>query len=178
MINYILSKSNIMINYVGFTIVWFSCVYSGAKGDPIIALIPTFIFLFLHFLIVTDHLKEEIQLIFISIIFGILVDSSFSIFGIVQYNGTLDFAPNLAPLWIICMWAGFTAQINHAMQFLIGRYYLIGFYGLLAPLAYLAGEGIGAAQVTDSYLAYGVISVAWSVSLLSLFKISEYLMSK
>jgi len=65
MINYILSKSNIMINYVGFTIVWFSCVYSGAKGDPIIALIPTFIFLFLHFLIVTDHLKEEIQLIFI-----------------------------------------------------------------------------------------------------------------
>ena len=61
MINYILSKSNIMINYVGFTIVWFSCVYSGAKGDPIIALIPTFIFLFLHFLIVTDHLKEEIQ---------------------------------------------------------------------------------------------------------------------
>mgnify|MGYP003309262001 FL=1 len=99
-------------------------------------------------------------------------------FGIVQYNGTLDFAPNLAPLWIICMWAGFTAQINHAMQFLIGRYYLIGFYGLLAPLAYLAGEGIGAAQVTDSYLAYGVISVAWSVSLLSLFKISEYLMSK
>ena len=76
------------------------------------------------------------------------------------------------------MWAGFTAQINHAMQFLIGRYYLIGFYGLLAPLAYLAGEGIGAAQVTDSFLAYGVISVAWSVSLLSLFKISEYLMSK
>ena len=51
MINYILSKSNIMINYIGFTIVWFSCVYSGAKGDPIIALIPTFIFLFLHFLI-------------------------------------------------------------------------------------------------------------------------------
>ena len=41
MINYILSKSNIMINYVGFTIVWFSCVYSGAKGDPIIAIIPT-----------------------------------------------------------------------------------------------------------------------------------------
>ena len=96
----------------------------------------------------------------------------------VNISQELDFAPNLAPLWIICMWAGFTAQINHAMQFLIGRYYLIGFYGLLAPLAYLAGEGIGAAQVTDSYLAYGVISVAWSVSLLSLFKISEYLMSK
>ena len=73
MIKYILSKSNIMINYVGFTIVWFSCVYSGAKGDPIIALIPTFIFLFLHFLIVTDHLKEEIQLIVISIGVGVII---------------------------------------------------------------------------------------------------------
>jgi hypothetical protein len=72
MINYILSKINILINYVGFTIVWFSCVYSGAQGDPIIALIPTFIFLFLHFLIVTDHFKEEIQLIVISIIFGLI----------------------------------------------------------------------------------------------------------
>ena len=76
------------------------------------------------------------------------------------------------------MWAGFTAQINHAMQFLIGRYYLICFYGLLAPLAYLAGEGIGAAQVTNTYLAYGVISFVWAISLISLFKISEYLMSK
>ena len=77
MIKKILSHSNIMINYVGFTIVWFSCVYSGAKGDPLIALIPTFIFLFLHFLIVTDHLKEEIQLILIAILFGVIVDSSF-----------------------------------------------------------------------------------------------------
>ena len=178
MINFILSKSNIIINYVGFTIVWFSCVYSGADGDPLIALIPTFIFLCLHFLIVTDHLKEEIQLILISIFFGLFVDSCFSLLGIVDYNGTLEFAPNLAPLWIICMWAGFTAQINHAMQFLIGRYFLIAFYGLLAPLAYIAGESIGAAQVSDSYFAYFTISFSWAISLLSLFKISEYLMSK
>ena len=178
MIKYILSKSNIMINYVGFTIVWFSCVYSGAKGDPLIALIPTLIFLFLHFIIVTDHLREEIQLIFISIILGMLVDSSFSLLGVVKYNGTLEFAPNLAPLWIICMWAGFTAQINHVMKFLVGRYGLICLYGLLAPLAYLAGEGIGAAIVTDTYFSYGFISISWAISLLLLFKISEYLMSK
>ena len=153
MINYILSKSNILINYVGFTIVWFSCVYSGAQGNPIIAIIPTFIFLLLHFSIVTDHLKQEIQLIIISIILGLVVDSTFSLLGFVQYNGTLDFAPNLAPLWIICMWAGFTAQINHVMKFLIGKYTLICFYGLLAPLAYIAGEGIGAAIVEDTYLS-------------------------
>ena len=167
-----------MINYVGFTIVWFSCVYSGANGDPLIALIPTFIFLFLHFLIVTDHLKEEIQLILIAIFFGIVVDSSFSLLGVVKYNGNIEAFPNLAPIWILCMWAGFTAQINHAMKFLIGRYFIIGFYGLLAPLAYLAGEKINAAILDQSIFSILFISISWSVSLILLFKISERLMSK
>ena len=178
MIKKILPHSNIMINYVGFTIVWFSCVYSGANGDPLIALIPTFIFLFLHFLIVTDHLKEEIQLILIAIFFGIVVDSSFSLLGVVKYNGNIEAFPNLAPIWILCMWAGFTAQINHAMKFLIGRYFIIGFYGLLAPLAYLAGEKINAAIVDQSIFSILIISISWSVSLILLFKISERLMSK
>ncbi len=178
MIKKILSHSNIMINYVGFTIVWFSCVYSGANGDPLIALIPTFIFLFLHFLIVTDHLKEEIKLILIAIFFGIVVDSSFSLLGVVKYNGNIEAFPNLAPIWILCMWAGFTAQINHAMKFLIGRYFIIGFYGLLAPLAYLAGEKINAAIVDQSIFSILFISISWSVSLILLFKISERLMSK
>ena len=178
MIKKILSHSNIMINYVGFTIVWFSCVYSGANGDPLIALIPTFIFLFLHFRIVTDHLKEEIQLILIAIFFGIVVDSSFSLLGVVKYNGNIEVFPNLAPIWILCMWAGFTAQINHAMKFLIGRYFIIGFYGLLAPLAYLAGEKINAATVDQGIFSILIISISWSVSLILLFKISERLMSK
>ncbi len=178
MIKKILSHSNIMINYVGFTVVWFSCVYSGANGDPLIALIPTFIFLFLHFLIVTDHLKEEIKLILIAIFFGIVVDSSFSLLGVVKYNGNIEAFPNLAPIWILCMWAGFTAQINHAMKFLIGRYFIIGFYGLLAPLAYLAGEKINAAIVDQSIFSILFISISWSVSLILLFKISERLMSK
>jgi len=76
------------------------------------------------------------------------------------------------------MWAGFTAQINHAMKFLIGRYFIIGFYGLLAPLAYLAGEKINAAIVDQSIFSILIISISWSVSLILLFKISERLMSK
>ena len=42
-------------------------------------------------------------------------------------------------------------------EILIGKYTLICFYGLLAPLAYVAGEGIGAAIVEDTYLSYGFI---------------------
>ena len=178
MIKYILSHTNVAINYFGFSIVWFCCIYSGAQGEKALALIPTLIFLCLHFMIVTNHLKEEIQLILIAILMGIIVDSSFSFFGVVSYNGNITSIPHLAPIWILCMWAGFAAQINHVMNRLRGKYFLIGFYGLLAPLAYMAGETINAASITDGDINYAIISISWAISLILLFKISEYLMAK
>jgi hypothetical protein len=178
MIKYILSHTNVAINYFGFSIVWICCVYSGAQGVTALALIPTLIFLYLHFMIVADHLKEEVQLILIAILMGVIVDSSFSFFGVVSYNGNISSIPHLAPIWILCMWAGFSAQINHAMNRLRGRYLLIGFYGLLAPLAYMGGEKINAASITDGDINYAIISISWAISLVVLFKISAYLMAK
>lgn len=178
MIKYILSHTNVAINYFGFSIVWLCCVYSGAQGITALALFPTLAFLYLHFMIVTDHLKEEIQLILIAVLMGIIVDSSFSFFGVVSYNGNIASIPHLAPIWILCMWAGFSAQINHAMNRLRGKYLLIGFYGLLAPLAYMGGEKINAATISDGDINYVIISISWAVSLIVLFKISEYLMAK
>ena len=178
MIKYILSHTNVAINYFGFSIVWLCCVYSGAQGITALALLPTLVFLYLHFMIVTDHLKEEIQLILIAVLMGVIVDSSFSFFGVVSYNGNIASIPHLAPIWILCMWAGFSAQINHAMNRLRGKYLLIGFYGLLAPLAYMGGEKINAATITDGDINYAIISISWAVSLIVLFKISEYLMAK
>ncbi|MBC8226310.1 MAG: DUF2878 domain-containing protein [Candidatus Marinimicrobia bacterium] len=178
MIKYILSHTNVAINYFGFSIVWICCVYSGAQGVTALALIPTLIFLYLHFMIVADHLKEEVQLILIAILMGVIVDSSFSFFGVVSYNGNISSIPHLAPIWILCMWAGFSAQINHAMNRLRGRYLLVGFYGLLAPLAYMGGEKINAASITDGDINYAIISISWAISLVVLFKISEYLMAK
>ena len=178
MIKYILSHTNVAINYFGFSIVWLCCVYSGAQGITALALLPTLVFLYLHFMIVTDHLKEEIQLILIAVLMGVIVDSSFSFFGVVSYNGNIASIPHLAPIWILCMWAGFSAQINHAMNRLRGKYLLIGFYGLLAPLAYMGGEKINAATISDGDINYVIISISWAVSLIVLFKISEYLMAK
>ena len=178
MIKYILSHTNVAINYFGFSIVWICCIYSGAQGIMALALLPTIVFLYLHFMIVSHHLKEEMQLIFIAIVMGIVVDSSFSFFGVVSYNGKITSFPHLSPIWIICMWAGFAAQINHAMNRLRGKYLLIGFYGLLAPLAYMGAEKINAAAIADGNINYAIISISWAISLIILFKISEYLMAK
>tara|TARA_B100001996_G_scaffold367918_1_gene339986 strand:- start:545 stop:940 length:396 start_codon:yes stop_codon:yes gene_type:complete len=131
-------------------------------------------------MIVTDHVKEEIQLISIAILMGVIVDSSFSFFDVVDYtnNTTFPYPDDLAPIWILCMWAGFAAQINHVMKRLRGKYLLIGFYGLLAPFAYIGGEAIDAATISNGNINYAIISISWAISLILLFKISEYLMAK
>ena len=76
------------------------------------------------------------------------------------------------------MWAGFASQVNYAMKYLNGKYPLIGFYGLLAPLAYIGGEKINAVTIVPENSSYIIISVAWSISFLLLFKVSEYLMNE
>jgi hypothetical protein len=42
----------------------------------------------------------------------------------------------------------------------------------------MAGETINAASITDGDINYAIISISWAISLILLFKISEYLMAK
>ena len=76
------------------------------------------------------------------------------------------------------MWAGFASQVNYAMQYLRGKYLLISFYGLLAPLAYIGGEKINAVSIGTENINYAIIAITWSISFILLFKVSEYLMDK
>ena len=135
MINFIIKQRGAIINYFGFSVVWICCASTPALGKPLLAPIVTIIFLLLHFSIIAYKRDRELKLIIFSVILGIIVDSGFSIMNIVKYNGVISSIPNLAPIWILCMWAGFASQVNYAMKYLRGKYPLIAFYGLLAPLA-------------------------------------------
>ena len=102
----------------------------------------------------------------------------FAIFNIVQYNGVINQFPNLAPIWVLCLWAGFASQVNYAMRYLRGKYLLIAFYGLLAPLAYIAGEKINAVSIGTENINYAIIAITWSISFILLFRVSQYLMDE
>ena len=79
---------------------------------------------------------------------------------------------------MLCLWAGFASQVNYAMRYLRGKYLLISFYGLLAPLAYIGGEKINAVSIGTENINYAIIAITWSISFILLFKVSEYLMDK
>jgi len=178
MINFIIKHRGPIINYFGFSIVWICCASTPALQMPLLAPIATIIFLLLHFSIIAYKRDRELKLIIFSVLLGIIVDSGFAIMNVVQYNGALSVMPKFAPIWILCMWAGFASQVNYAMKYLRGKYPLIAFYGLLAPLAYMGGEKIDAVTIVPVNINYVIISIAWSISFILLFKVSEYLMEK
>lgn len=189
MIKFILEHKSAIINYFGFSIVWICCASTPSLEMPLLAPIITLIFLFFHFSIIAYKRYQELQLIIFAIFLGAIVDSGFAIFNIVQYNGVINQFPNLAPIWVLCLWAGFASQVNYAMRYLKGKYLLVAFYGLLAPLAYMAGEKINAVSIgTDISLIilkplsvninYAIIAITWSISFILLFRVSQYLMDE
>jgi hypothetical protein len=176
MIKFILEHKSAVINYFGFSIVWICCASTPSLEMPLLAPITTLIFLLFHFSIIAYKRYQELQLIIFAIFLGIIVDSGLAIFNIVQYNGAIN--QNLAPIWILCLWAGFASQVNYAMRYLRGKYLLIAFYGLLAPLAYIAGEKINAVSIGTENINYAIIAITWSISFILLFRVSQYLMDE
>jgi len=176
MIKFILEHKSAIINYFGFSIVWICCASTPSLEMPLLAPITTLIFLLFHFSIIAYKRYQELQLIIFAIFLGIIVDSGFAIFNIVQYNGAIN--QNLSPIWMLCLWAGFASQVNYAMRYLRGKYLLISFYGLLAPLAYIAGEKINAVSIGTENINYAIIAITWSISFILLFRVSQYLMDE
>ena len=179
MIDFIIKQRGPIINYFGFYVVWLCCASTPSTGKLFLAPIITMIFLLLHFVIIADKRDKEFKLIIFGVLLGIIVDSSFAMIDIVEYHGDRIFQnmpKEIAPVWILCMWAGFASQVNYAMKYLRGKYRLIAFYGLLAPLAYIGGEKIQAVTIAQGNINYVIISIVWSISFLLLFKVSEYLM--
>ncbi|GIT56740.1 MAG: hypothetical protein Ct9H300mP18_01690 [Candidatus Neomarinimicrobiota bacterium] len=179
MIKFILEHKDAVVNYFGFSIVWICCASSPSLDMPYLAPIATLIFLFFHFSIIAYKRYQELQLIIFAIFLGMVVDSGFAIYSIVEYKGkVIDQFPNLSPIWILCMWAGFASQVNYAMRYLKRKYLLISFYGLLAPLAYMGGEKIKAVEIGPENINYAIIAITWSISFVLLFRVSQYLMDE
>ena len=73
--------------------------------------------------------------------------------------------PEMAPYWMIMLWALFATTLNVSMYWVKQLYTLwISVLGaVLAPLTYYAGERLGAVAFTNPVYALGVISLGWAV---------------
>ena len=165
-------NKSIIANFVLFQLGWFACVLGGAYGYPLLGSLVALLIITYHCYRAPDIVQES-RLLLLALIIGLVFESIITSQGLAIYsNGQLfDF---IAPLWMILMWPLFATTLNLSMRWMKGLTpILVAIAGaVFAPLAYYAGNRLGAVSYDDMTVSLSVIASAWALLLPSLVVMS------
>lgn len=150
-----------IINFVLFQAAWFVCVLGASYNHTYLAFTLSLIILLLHFAIIKNRMLE-LKLIIIAGLIGLLFDGALLNFDLIIYND-----PGLpypfTPIWIVMLWMIFAMTLNHSLAWLSQKIYISILFGAMGgPLAYIAGEKLGAITLlsTNSIIT---LSIGWAL---------------
>lgn len=156
--------SRAVVNFIAFQVAWFACVLGGANDQALVGTMVVGAAIALHLTLASRPLPE-LTLILVSAVIGLVWDSAVVALGLMSYPSG-NFAPGVAPYWIVAMWALFATSLNLSMAWLKGRTWLAAIFGAAGgPLAYLAGERLGGVQMPEPVAALAVQALGWAVLL-------------
>jgi hypothetical protein len=151
-----------LLNFVFFQAGWLAVVLLGAGNFHWLGLLVVAAVVTWH-LLTSPSPQAEAQLVLIALGIGLVWENLLTLAGIVVYPfGQL--AGGFAPVWIIAMWAMLATTLNLSLRWLHGRFLLASVFGAIGgPLAFLAGERLGAVVFPDTMLAMLVLGAGWGV---------------
>lgn len=166
-----------IINVVLYQGGWFSCILGAKLGFPISGAVAALSLLVVHVLL-ADARKAEIQLILLTCLLGVVVDSLQQAAGLLTFKTDPGW-PLWLPLWLFVIWAQFASLLRFALNWLAGRYLLGALFGAFGgPLAYWGGIHLGAATFGDSpQLTLASLAVVWALVMLLLLWVRQRLRS-
>lgn len=154
----------LMLNFVAFQLGWFACVLGAANALPWLGPVVVAAVVSLH-LATARRPLPELYLVLAAMLLGLVVDSLLLATGWLNYSVGL-WLPGFAPYWIVAMWALFATTLNVSMGWMRGRPVLTVLMGAVGgPLSYLAGERLGAIELTHAVPALAALALAWAVAM-------------
>jgi hypothetical protein len=154
----------LLINFAAFQLGWFACVLGAANGLPWLGPVVVAAVVALH-LATARRALPEVYLVFAAMVLGLVQDSVLLATGWLSYSVGL-WLPGLAPYWIVSMWALFATTLNVSMSWMRGRPVLTVLMGAVGgPLSYLAGEKLGAIELTQPVQALAALALAWAIAM-------------
>jgi Protein of unknown function (DUF2878) len=154
---------SLLLNVAQFQIGWFACVLGAAHDRALLGSGVALLLTAIH-LAHSAQRKSELSLIALAALIGIGADTLLAWRGQVSFSSAAPFA-GVAPHWMAALWMMFATTLHHSLAWLKERLALAAALGALAgPLAYYAGERLGAIEATQPY-AYVGIAVEWALAL-------------
>jgi len=154
--------ARIAVNVLAYQCAWLACVFGAAQGQPELGLAVAAAAVALHLHAASDA-RRELMLIGVAALIGAAFESLLTLTGWVCSRDAWLVGGHLPPMMVL-LWGVFATQLNVALRAVRGRY-VVGaiIAGLGAPLAYQAGERIGALDWVSALPALLLISLGWTV---------------
>jgi hypothetical protein len=152
---------SIIFNLIAFKIGWVSAVFGATKGLPWLG--PLWILMWaISFLVWKRKLKTGWVLLVGAAIIGYILDSVMVLLNFIEFPPEVRFgAPS--PFWMVAMWVNFAATLRYSLGWMRDRFILGAIIGLvLGPLAYIAGSGLGAIEITSGIFP---IAIEWLIGI-------------
>jgi len=161
------------LNFILFQAVWFSCVLGAVYGRAWIG-IAAAIFTALVSVAGAESPQKRGMFILLVTLIGTLGDL------VPLWLGAFAFTHPAAvpwgyPLWMSAIWLGFATTLPASLGWLAGRLLLSALFGFLGgPLAYLAGESLGAIVLgSDRVVSLLAIGIFWAMVTPFLMRLSK-----
>lgn len=153
-----------ILNLVGFNAGWFACVLGAANGQPWIGVIAVSV-LAVIWIGFTRAPKSMLALVLAAAAMGYVLDSGLTLAGVLTFDEEARLG-GPAPLWMVAMWVNFAVALPISMAWIIGRYGIGALLGATGgPLAYLAGDRLGAVEIPTEFSAWLLITLEWAVAM-------------
>jgi hypothetical protein len=99
-------------------------------------------------------------------VLGFLVDTTLALAGQVRFAE--HWPASVAPYWMLSLWIAFATTLNHSLGWLTRRPVAAALAGAAGgPLAYLAGEKLGALELSHPSVSLPVIGLLWLLAMVT-----------
>ena len=167
-----ISATQLIANFVLFQVGWLACVLSAAWNEPVFGALFAFAIVSWHISRARDR-GGELRLILLVTLIGLLWDSLLVWQGLLVFSSGM-LLPFIAPYWIILMWSMFATTLNVSLRWLRMRYVLAALFGALGgPLAYYAGQKLGAVEFPSETSSLVALAVGWALIMPAILRLSQ-----
>ena len=151
-----------------FYLCWFACVGGAARGVPWLGPMAVALYAGVYLLTIPSGAARTRQ----ALLLGAAGAVGYAADSALVLSGVLTFPPHAvlgwpSTVWMVALWVLQAAVLGGAMSWMRGRAGLAAAVGALGgPLAYLAGERMGAAALGPTRpAALAAIAVEWALAM-------------